>query len=133
MNNYEDRKMINKFNISKQEKEKREEKRFQGLNFNSKYIILKKEHDPIMGLKEIAKEVNIFMLEENTENYKTICEKMVMNHNFEEKDEKNIKRRIYDALNVIKSIKYFDKDLDANTLKLSKEKELLDCKIVRLF
>lgn len=84
-----------------------------------------------MGLKEIAKEVNIFMLEENTENYKTICEKMVMNHNFEEKDEKNIKRRIYDALNVIKSIKYFDKDLDANTLKLSKEKELLDCKIVR--
>lgn len=84
-----------------------------------------------MGLKEIAKEVNIFMLEENTENYKVICDKMVMNHNFEEKDEKNIKRRIYDALNVIKSIKYFDKDLDANTLKLSKEKELLDCKIVR--
>lgn len=42
MNNYEDSKMINKFNISKQEKEKREEKRFQGLNFNSKYIILKK-------------------------------------------------------------------------------------------
>lgn len=85
-----------------------------------------------MGLKEIAKEVNDIIIEDETTDYKKISEKLVKKHHFNPKDEKNIKRRVYDALNVIKAIRGINNELGESTTTLLKEKHRTEKKIVSL-
>jgi hypothetical protein len=85
-----------------------------------------------MGLKEIAKEVNDIIIEDETTDYKRISEKLVKKHNFNQKDEKNIKRRVYDALNVIKAIRGINNELGESTTLLLKEKHRTEKKIVSI-
>lgn len=71
------------------------------------------------------------IIEEGTTNYKDISEKLVSKHNFNPNDAKNIKRRIYDALNVIKAVRKINKSMDTETVKLEKEYMQLVKKLVR--
>lgn len=86
-----------------------------------------------MGLKEIAKEVNELIIEEQSTNYKRISDKLVSQHKFTPKDSKNIKRRVYDALNVIKAIRDLNSDLNDESLKLENQIIKLEKRMVRLF
>jgi hypothetical protein len=72
------------------------------------------------------------ILEEETTNYKIISNKLVEKHNFDLNENKNTRRRVYDALNVIKAIKGFNQHLDSESLKFLKENNRLSKKIVNL-
>ena len=63
------------------------------------------------GLKEISNRVREIIKRVGTTSYKEISDEIVSEINEKNiKDEKNIRRRIYDSLNVMKSMKFFKKD-----------------------
>ena len=63
------------------------------------------------GLKEISNRVREIIKRVGTTSYKEISDEIVNEINEKNtKDEKNIRRRIYDSLNVMKSMKLFKKD-----------------------
>ena len=64
-----------------------------------------------LGLKEISNKVKEIMKRKGQTTYKEISDEIVAEIKGKGiKDEKNIRRRIYDALNVMKSINLFQKD-----------------------
>lgn len=74
----------------------------------------KRLHTSVLGLKEISKKVFNIINDKNIFSYKQIVEEFFNRFLLEEKEAKNIKRRIYDSLNVINATNNF----------IKKEKEL---------
>lgn len=69
------------------------------------------------GLKEISRRVMEIIKENGQTTYKMISDQIVGEINEKSlKDEKNIRRRIYDSLNVMKSMKLFHKDKRNKTI-----------------
>lgn len=69
------------------------------------------------GLKEISRRVMEIIKENGQTTYKMISDQIVGEINEKSlKDEKNIRRRIYDSLNVMKSMKLFHKDKRHKTI-----------------
>ena len=92
---------------------------------NKKIINPRKLNPNMLGLKEISKKVCDIMNENRYNSYKLVVDEFFKRYELEEKDKKNIKRRIYDALNVIK----------ASNEVLNKEKEnskKISCNIDKL-
>ena len=95
-------------------------------NLNTKF----KSHTPntrntAFGLKEISKRVMEIIKQSGQTTYRKISDQIVNELNDKSmKDEKNIRRRIYDSLNVMKSMKLFNKDKDTKTIMWDYNKEL---------
>ena len=69
------------------------------------------------GLKEISKRVMDIIKQSGKTTYKAISDQIVNEINEKSlKDEKNIRRRIYDSLNVMKSMKLFNRDKNTKTI-----------------
>ena len=69
------------------------------------------------GLKEISKRVMEIIKQSGKTTYKAISDQIVNEISEKSlKDEKNIRRRIYDSLNVMKSMKLFNRDRDSKTI-----------------
>ena len=76
------------------------------------------------GLKEISKRVMDIIKQSGQTTYKAISDQIVNEINEKnEKDEKNIRRRIYDSLNVMKSMKLFNRDKNSKTIMWNYDKE----------
>ena len=76
------------------------------------------------GLKEISKRVMEIIKHNGQTTYREISDQIVNEINEKSiKDEKNIRRRIYDSLNVMKSMKLFKKDKKDKTIKWNYDKE----------
>ena len=76
------------------------------------------------GLKEISKRVMEIIKQNGQTTYREISDQIVNEINEKSiKDEKNIRRRIYDSLNVMKSMKLFKKDKKDKTIKWNYEQE----------
>ena len=77
------------------------------------------------GLKEISKRVMEIIKQSGQTTYRKISDQIVNELNDKSmKDEKNIRRRIYDSLNVMKSMKLLNKDKDTKTIMWDYNKEL---------
>lgn len=77
------------------------------------------------GLKEISKRVMEIIKESGQTTYKAISDQIVSEINEKSvKDEKNIRRRIYDSLNVMKSMKLFHKDKESKVIMWNYEQEI---------
>ena len=77
------------------------------------------------GLKEISKRVMEIIKQSGQTTYRKISDQIVNELNEKSmKDEKNIRRRIYDSLNVMKSMKLFNKDKNTKTIMWDYNKEL---------
>ena len=77
------------------------------------------------GLKEISKRVMEIIKQSGKTTYKAISDQIVNEINEKSsKDEKNIRRRIYDSLNVMKSMKLFQKDKSSKTIMWNYDQEL---------
>ena len=93
---------INKLNSSFSQSENSD-------NLNKKNILNSRTNT--LGLKEISNKVKEIMKRKGQTTYKEISDEIVAEIKGKGiKDEKNIRRRIYDALNVMKSINLFQKD-----------------------
>ena len=93
---------INKLNSSFSQSENSD-------NLNKKNILNSRTN--ILGLKEISNKVKEIMKRKGQTTYKEISDEIVSEIKGKGiKDEKNIRRRIYDALNVMKSINLFQKE-----------------------
>ena len=69
------------------------------------------------GLKEISKRVMEIIKQSGKTTYKAISDQIVNEISEKSlKDEKNIRRRIYDSLNVMKSMKLFNRDKNTKTI-----------------
>ena len=76
------------------------------------------------GLKEISRRVMEIIKSSGKTNYKTISEQIVKEiDNKNEKENNNIKRRIYDSLNVMKSMKLFKKDKKSKAIEWNYSQE----------
>ena len=76
------------------------------------------------GLKEISKRVMDIIKQSGQITYRAISDQIVNEINEKSiKDEKNIRRRIYDSLNVMKSMKLFHKDKNSKTIKWNYDQE----------
>ncbi len=76
------------------------------INENKRFpikFISKKAIEESKSLKAISKKVLEIIQKSKIENYKLITEQILKLYNLNEKEVKNIKRRIYDAMNVIKA------------------------------
>lgn len=81
------------------------------LNKNKKKTSCNQGRSSGFGLKEISNRVKEIIKRSGTTSYKEISDEIVSEINEKDsKDEKNIRRRIYDSLNVMKSMKLFKKD-----------------------
>ena len=77
------------------------------------------------GLKEISKRVMEIIKQSGKTTYKAISDQIVNEINEKSsKDEKNIRRRIYDSLNVMKSMKLFQKDKGSKTIMWNYDQEI---------
>ena len=77
------------------------------------------------GLKEISKRVMEIIKQSGQTTYRKISDQIVSELNEKSmKDEKNIRRRIYDSLNVMKSMKLFHKDKVTKTIMWDYNKEI---------
>ena len=77
------------------------------------------------GLKEISKRVMDIIKQSGKTTYKAISDQIVNEINEKSsKDEKNIRRRIYDSLNVMKSMKLFHRDKNTKTIMWNYDQEL---------
>ena len=93
---------INKLNSSFSQSENSD-------NLNKKNILNSRTNT--LGLKEISNKVKEIMKRKGQTTYKEISDEIVSEIKGKGiKDEKNIRRRIYDALNVMKSINLFQKE-----------------------
>ena len=93
---------INKLNSSFSQSENSD-------NLNKKNILNSRTNT--LGLKEISNKVKEIMKRKGQTSYKEISDEIVSEIKGKGiKDEKNIRRRIYDALNVMKSINLFQKE-----------------------
>ena len=78
---------------------------------------LQTSRNTAFGLKEISKRVMDIIKQSGKTTYKAISDQIVNEINEKSlKDEKNIRRRIYDSLNVMKSMKLFNRDKDTKTI-----------------
>ena len=69
------------------------------------------------GLKEISKRVMEIIKQSGKTTYKAISDQIVNEISEKSlKDEKNIRRRIYDSLNVMKSMRLFNRDKNTKTI-----------------
>ena len=123
------KKSLIKNNILLEKKKKREKKEFKKI-FKQK--IIKNPKKLNFGLKEISSKVIEIIKREKQTSYKEISDEIINNINESgTKDEKNIRRRIYDSLNVMKSINLFSKDKRTkkifwNTKNENEEIDVLD-------
>ena len=77
------------------------------------------------GLKEISNRVREIIKRNGQTSYKEISDEIVSEINQQgSKDEKNIRRRIYDSLNVMKSMKLFQKDKSSKTIMWNYDQEI---------
>lgn len=83
-----------------------------------------------IGLKEISKMVLDILKQNNVTSYKYISDRIVRDCNIDEKEESNIRRRIYDALNVMSAMNIFRKDKKDKSIvyEPDSEKFHLKCK-----
>lgn len=86
----------------------------------SKIKSLKSKNKNILSLKEVSAIIKKIIDDENTENYKIICEKIEIKYDIRKENLNKIKRRVYDILNVLKSIKN-DCDFNEDIQKLTKK------------
>ena len=85
---------------------------------------LQNSRNTAFGLKEISKKVMDIIKQNGKTTYKAISDQIVNDiQEKNEKDEKNIRRRIYDSLNVMKSMKLFNRDKDSKTIMWNYDKE----------
>ena len=78
---------------------------------------LQTSRNTAFGLKEISKRVMDIIKQSGKTTYKAISDQIVNEINEKSlKDEKNIRRRIYDSLNVMKSMKLFNRDKNTKTI-----------------
>ena len=85
---------------------------------------LQNSRNTSFGLKEISKKVMDIIKQSGKTTYKAISDQIVNEiQEKNEKDEKNIRRRIYDSLNVMKSMKLFNRDKDSKTIMWNYDKE----------
>ena len=76
------------------------------------------------GLKEISKRVMEIIKQSGQTTYKAISDQIVNEINEKSaKDEKNIRRRIYDSLNVMKSMKLFHRDKNSKNIMWNYDQE----------
>ena len=76
------------------------------------------------GLKEISKRVMEIIKQSGQTTYKAISDQIVNEINEKSiKDEKNIRRRIYDSLNVMKSMNLFHRDKNSKTIMWNYDQE----------
>ena len=76
------------------------------------------------GLKEISKRVMDIIKQSGQTTYRAISDQIVNEINEKSlKDEKNIRRRIYDSLNVMKSMKLFHRDKSSKTIMWNYDQE----------
>ena len=86
---------------------------------------LQSSRNTAFGLKEISKRVMDIIKQSGTTTYKAISDQIVNEINEKSsKDEKNIRRRIYDSLNVMKSMKLFRRDKNSKNILWNYDQEL---------
>ena len=86
---------------------------------------LQNSRNTAFGLKEISKRVMDIIKQSGTTTYKAISDQIVNEINEKSsKDEKNIRRRIYDSLNVMKSMKLFRRDKNSKNILWNYDQEL---------
>jgi len=86
---------------------------------------LQSSRNTAFGLKEISKRVMDIIKQSGTTTYKAISDQIVNEINEKSsKDEKNIRRRIYDSLNVMKSMKLFRRDKYSKNILWNYDQEL---------
>ncbi len=85
---------------------------------------LQNSRNTAFGLKEISKRVMEIIKQSGQTTYKAISDQIVNEINEKSlKDEKNIRRRIYDSLNVMKSMKLFHRDKNSKTIMWNYDQE----------
>ena len=85
---------------------------------------LQNSRNTAFGLKEISKRVMDIIKQSGQTTYRAISDQIVNEINEKSlKDEKNIRRRIYDSLNVMKSMKLFNRDSNSKTIMWNYEQE----------
>ena len=85
---------------------------------------LQNSRNTAFGLKEISKRVMDIIKQNGQTTYRDISDQIV--NEIKEKspkDEKNIRRRIYDSLNVMKSMNLFNKDSQSKTIMWNYDQE----------
>ena len=97
----------------------------QSKNANPKFKShLQNSRNTAFGLKEISKRVMDIIKQSGQTTYKAISDQIVNEINQKDsKDEKNIRRRIYDSLNVMKSMKLFHRDKSSKTIMWNYDQE----------
>ena len=86
---------------------------------------LQSSRNTAFGVKEISKRVMDIIKQSGTTTYKAISDQIVNEINEKSsKDEKNIRRRIYDSLNVMKSMKLFRRDKNSKNILWNYDQEL---------
>jgi hypothetical protein len=119
--NKEKKKSLINNNLLLEKKKKREKKEFKKI-FKQKKIKNPKKIN--FGLKEISSKVIEIIKREKQTSYKEISDEIINNLNESgTKDEKNIRRRIYDSLNVMKSIHLFSKEKKTKKIFWNGKKE----------
>ena len=85
---------------------------------------LQNSRNTAFGLKEISKRVMDIIKQSGQTTYRAISDQIVNEINEKSlKDEKNIRRRIYDSLNVMKSMKLFNRDSNSKTIMWNYDQE----------
>ena len=85
---------------------------------------LQNSRNTAFGLKEISKRVMEIIKQSGQTTYRAISDQIVNEINEKSlKDEKNIRRRIYDSLNVMKSMKLFHRDKNSKTIMWNYDQE----------
>ena len=99
----------------------RNQSKSSNLKFNSHS---QNSRNTAFGLKEISKRVMEIIKQSGQTTYKAISDQIVNEINEKSvKDEKNIRRRIYDSLNVMKSMKLFHRDKNSKNIMWNYDQE----------
>ena len=103
---------------------KSEEENSKYNNKNKNNTLSSHSHNNAFGLKEISKRVKEIIKHSGKTTYKAISDQIVKEiKDKNSKDEKNIRRRIYDSLNVMKSMNLFHRDKNSKTIMWNYDQE----------
>ena len=117
-----DKKEYKNKNFILQKKRKKPLLKFKKVINEKQKLIIKNKNN--YGLKEISNMVMNIIKREKQTSYKEISDEIVNNSNvIGIKDQKNIRRRIYDSLNVMKSIHLFSKEKKTKKIFWNGKKE----------
>ena len=118
-----DKKEYKNKNFILQKKRKKPLLKFKKVINEKQKLIIKNKNN--YGLKEISNMVMNIIKREKQTSYKEISDEIVNNSNvIGIKDQKNIRRRIYDSLNVMKSMHLFSKEKGTKKIFWNEKKEL---------